>query len=103
MVYICDLQPLHHAARGNHADVVQQLLDSGANPKISNLMGQVFEATSSFSLNYIWNLCIVPKKLLVNISPGYDVQVHIIPLVYKRSITRANHLLKNGLFIFCLE
>lgn len=37
------MQPLHHGARGNHSDVVKMLLDSGANPKILNLVGQVYK------------------------------------------------------------
>lgn len=32
--------PSHHAARGYHSDVVHLLLESGANPKISNLVAQ---------------------------------------------------------------
>jgi hypothetical protein len=35
------LQPLHHASRGNHADVVQLLLDYGASPEVLNALSQV--------------------------------------------------------------
>jgi hypothetical protein len=34
------LQPLHHASRGNHADVVQLLLDYGASPEVLNALSQ---------------------------------------------------------------
>lgn len=34
-------QPLHHAARGEHADVIRMLLASGASPTKANLYGKV--------------------------------------------------------------
>lgn len=36
-----NLQPLHHAARGEHVDIVRLLLASGASPAISNTYGKV--------------------------------------------------------------
>lgn len=35
------MQPLHHAARGEHLDVVKLLLEAGACPKKENAYGQV--------------------------------------------------------------
>ena len=34
------MQPLHHAARGEHLDVVKLLLEAGASPKKENTYGQ---------------------------------------------------------------
>jgi ankyrin repeat protein len=34
------VQPLHHAARGEHLDVVKLLLEAGASPKKENTYGQ---------------------------------------------------------------
>jgi ankyrin repeat protein len=38
--YIYLMQPLHHAARGEHLDVVKLLLQGGACPKKENSYGQ---------------------------------------------------------------
>jgi len=35
------LQPLHHAARGEHADVIRLLLASGASATTANSYGKV--------------------------------------------------------------
>lgn len=44
------LQPLHHAARGEHADVVRLLVSSGASPTQSNTCGKVSICRGSLKL-----------------------------------------------------
>lgn len=35
------VQPLHHAARGEHLDVIRLLLAAGASPEKTNIHGKV--------------------------------------------------------------
>lgn len=45
-------QPLHHAARGEHAEVIQLLLANGASPTKTNTYGKVSHHTR-FSISHV--------------------------------------------------